>query len=176
MSGHMRRLVAGSALGAALATLAFLVARLSAPGRFELELDVYVLVLGALAVLAAVLATRQSFPLDQGSALAAALDREPRAAIRPPELERLEREVTLGVSTAFDLHYRLRPILREVAEQRLADRHGLRLDRGGREVEALLGQELWELVRPDRRPPQKRYAYGLEPEQLREVVERLEAL
>jgi hypothetical protein len=172
----VKRLLAGSALGAAFATLAFVLARLAAPGRLELELDVYVLVLGALAVFAAVLATRQAFPLDRGSALAAALEREPRAALRPPELERLEREVTLGVSTAFDLHYRLRPTLREVAEQRLADRHGLRLDRGGREVEAALGEELWELLRPDRKSPDKRWTSGLEPEGVRRVVERLEAL
>jgi hypothetical protein len=172
----VKRLLAGSALGAAFATLAFVLARLAAPGRLELELDVYVLVLGALAVFAAVLATRQAFPLNHGSALAAALEREPRAAIRPTELERLEREVTLGVSTAFDLHYRLRPILREVAEQRLADRHGLRLDRGGREVEVALGEELWELVRLDRNPPQQRWKSGIEPEGVGRVVERLEAL
>ncbi len=136
----MKRLLAAFTLGAALATLAFLFALFAAPGRKEIELDVYVLVLGALAVLAAVVATRQALPLDRGSGLAAALEREPRDPLRPPELERLEREVTLGTSTAFDLHYRLRPILREVAEQRLADRRGLRLERGGREVEAALGE------------------------------------
>jgi hypothetical protein len=172
----LKRLLAGAGFGAALATLALLLAIFAAPGRKELELDVYVLVLGALAVFAAVLATRQAFPLDQGSALAVALEREPREPIRPHELERLEREVTLGTSTAFDLHYRLRPILREVAEQRLADRRGLRLERGGREVEAALGEELWELVRPDRKPPERRYARGLRPEAVRRVVERLEAL
>jgi hypothetical protein len=172
----LKRLLAGAGFGAALATLALLLVIFAAPGRKELELDVYVLVLGALAVFAAVLATRQAFPLDQGSALAVALEREPREPIRPHELERLEREVTLGTSTAFDLHYRLRPILREVAEQRLADRRGLRLERGGREVEAALGEELWELVRPDRKPPERRYARGLRPEAVRRVVERLEAL
>jgi hypothetical protein len=161
---------------AAMATLAYVVARLAAPGRHALWLDVYVLVLGAIAVVAAVLATRQAFPLDRGSALAAALEREPREALRPKELERLEREVTLGTSTAFDLHYRLRPILREVAEQRLADRRGLRLDRGGSDVKAALGEELWELVRPDRTPPEKRWAVGLGDDALGRAVERLEAL
>jgi Domain of unknown function (DUF4129) len=165
-----------AALLMVLATIAYAVARLGEPGRRALWLDVYLLVLGAIAVFAAVLATREAFPLDRGSALAAALEREPRDALRPHELERLEREVTLGTSTAFDLHYRLRPILREVAEQRLADRHGLRLDRGGREVEAALGEELWELVRPERKPPEKRWAPGLEDEAVRRVVERLEAL
>jgi hypothetical protein len=172
----VKRLLAAPALLMVLATIAYAVARLGEPGRRALWLDVYLLVLGAIAVFAAVLATREAFPLDRGSALAAALEREPRDALRPHELERLEREVTLGTSTAFDLHYRLRPILREVAEQRLADRHGLRLDRGGREVEAALGEELWELVRPERKPPEKRWAPGLEDEAVRRVVERLEAL
>jgi hypothetical protein len=172
----VKRLLAGVAFGAGLATLALLLTIFAAPGRKELELDVYVLVLGALAVLGAVLATRQAFPLDRGSTLAAALEHDPREPLRPRELERLEREVTLGTSTAFDLHYRLRPILREVAEQRLLDRRGLRLERGGREVEDALGEELWELVRPGRKPPEKRYARGLAPEAVRRVVERLEAV
>ena len=172
----MKRLLPTPTLLMVLATIAYVVARLAEPGRRALWLDVYLLVLGAIAVFAAVLVTRQAFPLDRGSALAAALEREPREPLRPHELERLEREVTLGTSTAFDLHYRLRPILREVAEQRLADRRGLRLDRGGREAEAALGDELWDLVRPDRPPPEKRWAPGLERDGVRRVVERLEAL
>jgi hypothetical protein len=172
----MKRLLAGLVFGAGLSTLALLFARIVEPGRRELEFDVYVLVLGALAVLGAVLATRKAFPADEGSALAAALEREPRRPIRPHELERLEREVTLGTSTAFDLHYRLRPALREIAEQRLADRRGLRLDAGGPEVEDALGAELWELVRPDRQPPVERHARGLDVARLRRIVARLEAL
>ncbi len=172
----MKSLLPGPGLLMVLATIAYVVARFAEPGRRALWLDVYLLVLGAIAVFAAVLATRRAFPLDRGSALAAALEREPPDPLRPPELGRLEREVTLGTSTAFDLHYRLRPRLREVAEQRLADRRGLWLDRGGREVEEALGEELWELVRPDRKPPAKRWTSGLEPAGVRRAVERLEAL
>jgi hypothetical protein len=172
----VKRLLAGLVFSAGLATLALLFARFVEPGRRELELDVYVLVLGSLAVLGAVLATREAFPADGGSALAAALEREPRRPIRPHELERLERELTLANSTAFDVHYRLRPPLREIAEQRLADHRGLRLDAGGTEVEDALGTELWELVRPDREPPLERYARGLDVARLRLIVERLEGL
>jgi hypothetical protein len=172
----VKRLLSGAGFMTLLATLAYVGARAVEPGRRGLWLDVYLLVLGAVAVFAAVLATRQAFPLDRASLLAKALEREPPPALRPQELGRLEREVTLGTSTAFDLHYRLRPILREVAEQRLADRRGLRLARGGREVEAALGEELWELVRPDRRPPEKRWALGLDERALARSVERLEAL
>jgi hypothetical protein len=172
----MKRMVVVWAFGASLATIGLLLARFAAPGRLGLELDVYVLVLGALALLEVVLATREAYPRERRSALAAALELDPPRPLRPPELERLEREVTLGTSTAFDLHYRLRPTLREVALQRLSDSQGLRLDAGGHEVEEALGEELWELVRPDREPPAERYAPGLSRQGVRRVVERLEAL
>jgi hypothetical protein len=157
------------------ATIALVLARFAQPGRFALELDVYILVVGGLALFQVVLATREAYPRAARSALAEALDREPPGPLRPPELERLERELTLGASTAFDLHYRLRPTLREIAGERLANR-GLRLDGGGTEVEQALGEELWELVRPDREPPAARFARGISPDGARRVVERLEAL
>jgi hypothetical protein len=172
----VRRLLAGWLLGATLASLALLFARFIEPGRFSLELDIYVLLLGAMALLGGVIAVREAFPLEAGSALVAALEREPSPPVRPAELERLEREVYLGAATAFDLHFRLRPVLREVAEQRLADYRGLRLDRGGNAVEQALGEELWELLRLDREPPERRHAPGAGVGGVRDAVERLEAL
>jgi hypothetical protein len=171
----MKRLLAALALLSVLATVGLLIAWATAPGRLELELDIYVLVVGGLALLAAVLATRRAFPREGQSALAKALERDPTETLRPPELERLERELTLASSTAFDVHFRLRPTLREIAVERLGVR-GLRLDEGGRAVEEALGEEVWELVRPDREPPARRFDPGLDPEGARRVVERLEAL
>jgi hypothetical protein len=159
----------------ALATVVLVLARLAQPGRFALELDVYILVVGGLALLEVVMATREAYPREARSSLAVALDREPPGPLRPPELERLERELTLGASTAFDLHYRLRPTLRDIAGERLASQ-GLRLDAGGAAVEQALGEELWELVRPDREPPLRRFASGISPAGARRVIERLEAL
>jgi hypothetical protein len=158
-----------------LATIVLVLARLAQPGRFALELDVYILVVGGLALLEVVMATRETYPRAARSSLAEALDREPPGPLRPPELERLERELTLGASTAFDLHYRLRPTLRDIAGERLASQ-GLRLDGGGAAVEQALGEELWELVRPDREPPSRRFASGISPAGARRVIERLEAL
>ena len=169
----MRRTISSTLFVAGLATVALFVFRSVFPGRQELELDVYVLVVGALAVLAAVLAAQREIPVSTTSAVAEALEREPPEALRPPDLERTERLVTLATTTAFDLHYRLRPILREVAEQRLADRRGIRLD-DDPEAEDALGPELWEIVRPDREPPGKRFAPGFEPDSLRAAVARLE--
>jgi hypothetical protein len=158
-----------------LATVALVLARFAQPGRFALELDVYIIVVGGLALFQVVLATREAYPRTARSALAEALDRAPPRPLRPPELERLERELTLASSTAFDLHYRLRPTLREIAGERLASQ-GLRLDGGGAAVEKALGEELWELVRPDREPPARRFASGISPNAVNRLVERLEAL
>lgn len=159
----------------ALASIGLVLARFAQPGRFAVELDVYILVIGGLALFQVVLATREAYPRAARSALAEALDRKPPGPLRPPELERLERELTLGASTAFDLHYRLRPTLREIAGERLASQ-GLRLDHGGVAVEEALGEELWEIVRPDREPPLRRFASGISPDGARRVIERLEAL
>ena len=172
----MKRLLGGAVLGIGLAAIVLVVVHAAAPGWGALELDVFVLVAGAFGVLTAVLATRQAFPSAEGSALAEALERDDREQERPPDLERTERLLTLASTTAFDLHYRLRPILREVAEQRLADRRGLRLDAGGAQVEQALGEELWALVRPDRVAPDRRFEPGAAPDTLERAVERLESI
>jgi hypothetical protein len=168
----VKGLIVAWAIFAVLATLALLLALYLAPGRSELELDVYLLAVGGLALFEIVLATRDAYPVEKRSALSAALEREPASAPRPPEIERFERELTLATASAFDLHARLRPALREVAAMRLTAR-GLRLDEDGEEV---LGEQLWELVRPDRRPPTDRHAPGISPDALRDAIERVEAL
>ena len=172
----MKRLIAGVALGTVIATAALLVVRVIEPGRRELVLDVYVLTVGAMALLAAILATRRAFPVEEGSSLAEALDRQEHPPVRPPDLERTERMLSMAATTAFDLHFRLRPVLREVAEQRLADRRGLRLDSGDPQVEEACGEELWEVVRPDREAPDHRNRLGLDSTALERVVARLEAI
>jgi hypothetical protein len=162
-------------LGALLATVGLLSARNIAPGRRAIELDVYVLVLGVMALPAMISWLRHVAPPERKSRLAAAL--EPRAPELPriPELDRLERELNLGASRDFDLHYRLRPVIREIALGRL-DRRGLRLDSGSEAVRELLGDDLWKLVRPDREPPRDRQAPGPGLAEVRQTVERLERL
>lgn len=147
------------------------------PGRGALELQVCALLAGATVVLAGVLAVRDAFPTARTSALAAARNRrrEPDPH-RPHGLVTMEQLTVLAVATAFDLHYRLRPILREIAGQRLADNRGLRLADGGPRVERALGEELWEVVRPDRPGPESRFGPGLPSQALRRAVERLESI
>jgi hypothetical protein len=168
----LKRLLVGWLIFTGLATIGLLVAHFIAPGRFAIELDVFILAVGGLALVELVILIREAYPLEERSALLSALEHDEVKPSRPPEVERLERELTMATASSFDLHARLRPVLREIATVRLATR-GARLDDDGEEI---LGEELWELVRPGRRPPADRHAAGITPEALREAVEELEAL
>ncbi|MFL5234439.1 MAG: hypothetical protein ACJ76O_13460 [Gaiellaceae bacterium] len=167
----MKRLLAAWLFLAALAAVALGLARLLAPGWFELELDVFILVVGGIALADVVILARDAYPLEGVSGIALALQRDAEGSQRPAQLERLERELTMASASAFDLHARLRPQLREITTMRLAAR-GLRLE----DAEGVLGDELWELVQPDRLPPADRHADGIAPAELRRVVDALEAL
>lgn len=140
----------------------------------ERVIDGYVLFVGSLLLLALVRATRLAGETDEHSIYERALRRRERPPERPRELAKLEREVSLAAGTSFDLHYRLRPVLREVAAHRLATRRGLALDAASPEAAAVLGDEVWEIVRPDRVPPHDRFATGLPLARLRAVLDRLE--
>jgi hypothetical protein len=84
------------------------------------------------------------------------------------EVERLEREVTLGSATAYDLHVRLVPELRQIAQARL--------ERAGRELGPETLGRWWELLRPDRPAPVNRHAPGISPAELRALVSDLERM
>ena len=160
---------------ALLATIVLLVARSIWPGRQELELDVFVLVLGTFGLIVLASEIRRIAPSADESLLEEALEPEP-PEVRPiAELQRLDRELTMGSTRAFDLHYRLRPVLREIASARL-ERRGMVLDSGSPSVQAALGETLWELTAPDREPPHDRLAPGLALEELDRTIARLERL
>jgi hypothetical protein len=93
----------------------------------------------------------------------------------PADLRRLEQTLWFASAREADLHVRLRPVLREIAELRLAAR-GIALDGGDASAREVLGEELWEVVRPDRPAPTDRTAPGLPPEALHALVDRLEAI
>jgi hypothetical protein len=98
------------------------------------------------------------------------------ATARPAQLVRLERLVTTAGTSAAHTHAYLRPILVEIASRRLVAR-GVMLDRmeprAGRE---LLGDALWDIVRPDRPFPEERDRPGVSIEELGAMVDVLERL
>jgi len=147
------------------------------PGRRGVALDVFVLFLGGLALAAAVRATHSASPDVHEPSLVDELD-DPLDVLpeRPAELERLEREVHLSLGSTFYLHHRLRPLLREIATNRLLLRHGIDLDSRPAEAEKLVGAEAWEWLRPDRKEPRDRWAPGPPIEDLTAVVAALERI
>jgi hypothetical protein len=143
-------------------------ASLSQPSIRGIALHAYVLVLGALAMLALVTATSDALPRRARGELEQALA-ERRVLERPlPELERVQREVTLATASAYDFHYRLLPHLRSIARARL-ERRGLQLapEHVGR---------WWHLLRPDRPPPDEHFGGGISERELHALVDDLERI
>jgi len=160
---------------AALPTAVLIAVLVLAPGRTELAVHVYVLVLLA-AALASVVGSIASQVRTGESPFDMALHRPTEENERLPELVRLEREVGLAQASEFDLHHRLRPVLREVAAGLLFVRRGIDLDRQPERAREVLGEATFELVRAEREPPWDRTAPGPTLDELRRVVASLEAL
>jgi hypothetical protein len=95
--------------------------------------------------------------------------------VRTADLERLEVLVGATGLSAAETHAMLRPVLREIASAAL-NRRGVRLAGTPGEARELLGDELWELVRPGRPRPVDGRAPGASLEQLAAMTDRLEAL
>lgn len=172
----MRPIVLRSAFGAFLATTLALGLSIGLPAHRDLVLGVYVLVLGGI-VIGSILAALQESAArtwDETSPLERPPQRPPRSE-QIAELDRLDRVVVLATSGAFDVHHRLRPLVRELAAERLYAQHGVELADQPERARELLGPELWDLVRPDRELG-RRYGPGLAVDEIAPLVERLEAL
>jgi hypothetical protein len=84
------------------------------------------------------------------------------------------RWLVVNATTSGGLHFRVRPAIADLTEARLRDRHGISLSHP--RAPALLGDELWAIVRPDAPAPDDRMAPGLSPSKFRSLLDRLEAL
>ena len=101
--------------------------------------------------------------------------REAGTSMLPAQAERVDRLVRAGVRHAEGVHHQLRPLLTEAVEPVLA-RRGLALDAADPRVREALGDELWELVRPDRPRPPDPWGPGIDRGALDRIAGRLEAL
>jgi hypothetical protein len=93
-----------------------------------------------------------------------------------PDLAAVDRLLSMAVASAEDEYVRLRPLVRDIARQRLADHAGVRIDTALDAAAATLGPEVWDLIRPDRERPPDAHARGIPPERLRAIVEALERI
>jgi hypothetical protein len=174
VSGLVRGTLAPAARALVLPTLCLLAVLAFLPGRLELAIRVYALVVCAVALVLTYAALRRAFPRARPLRPPTRQRKERRTI--PPALTRMEHEVALGHASSFDLHYLLRPRLRALTGELLLARRGIALERDRDRARDTLGDETWELVRDDRPPPDDRLARGLSIQELERVVQSIERL
>lgn len=151
------------AISIAVATIVFVAVAGAGPVRFQTIAAGYALALAAIALAALTGAIRASQQRTQ-SRFHQELTRRPEHPGRPTELIRVSRNLMLARTSAGHAHERLRPLLWSIAEARSP--------RARRE----LGEDVWELVRPDAPPPADRNGPGVPLRRIRAAVDALERL
>jgi hypothetical protein len=172
----IRRVLRAGAPAAILATLVFALALAFHPVTTETAVDGYILAIGGIALLALVGFATERDPESRRSIYDQAIEPREPVAERPQELTRMEREVALGIDSAFYAHFRLRPLLREIADQRLESRFGATVDDPPSDARTSLPEDAWELFEPERVAPRNPHAPGIERARLREIVDALERI
>jgi hypothetical protein len=164
----VRRHLLDLAILLTLSTIACVYLAIAQPGIRSVAIYSYVLIVGALVMLAIVSSFGDAFPRHRRSPFDEALVEKTHRDRAPGQVEQIERAVTLGVATSYDLHLRLLPHLREIAQ--------CRLERTGRTSSPETLGRWWELLRPDRTEPVDRFAVGLPPGELLALVADLERM
>jgi hypothetical protein len=167
----------GSALVLTVASVILLTTAMAVPRYAQASAQIFVIVLGALVIRLLVRAVRVAtsapgpFPFDQ------ALHEPPEQEIpRATEPDRIAFEVGASTYRALELHHRFRRRLRRLAADRLTVEHGVDLDADRDAARSLLGEEAWDLLRPDHEPPEDRFGPGMPIEDSRKIVTAVEDL
>lgn len=172
-----RRTVTGAAVVFAIATVAAIAALILFAQHTSTVLRVYLAVLGLFIGLQAV----RNFAAYtfEGEAATVSRRRPDRRRVPnwPGELFELESRVTLGKVSAFDYQSRLRPLLREMAVQRLAARWNIDLATQPSAARPHVRDSLWAELQDgpvDNRD--LRYVPGPSLARIRDLVADLEAI
>jgi hypothetical protein len=136
----------------------------------------YAYVLALVAVAVASLSSRLARAWPTTAPFERLLPARPAPEARVPQLGSLVDPLSGGDPSAFDLHHRLRPLIREIAAARLARGHGIVLESQPVRAQALVGPRTWELVRPDRPAPLDRLERPWSAQDLDELIAELERL
>jgi hypothetical protein len=158
-----------------LVTLGALFGLFASTGARARVLDAYLVALGGVLMLMLIRTLRTLLAERSPSRFDGALATM-RSAAPPTRGLTLERDVELSRLNEFHFHMRVRPVLREIAALRLRRRYGVELDREPGRARELVPSAAWEVVRPDRPPPQDRLASGPSLASLGQVVSELERL
>src|SRR5262245_33333574 len=101
--------------------------------------------------------------------------RRPADGLPLEQLRQVDKTLTAARASEFGVDRDLRPRFREIAATRLA-RRGVDVARHPEEARAILGEELWDLVRAERPRGSNRAAGGVSTAGLQRVIERLERI
>jgi hypothetical protein len=157
-----------AALALAATAVLFLVIDLGTHRR-GLAVEIYLDLLCGLLLVGVVAAIRRRLPAAR-ELHRRRVPRPVRKAARPQQLEWLERQVGDARDTGYELPYRFRPLVRNIAAAALVREHGVLIDRDPERAESIVGDRIWQLIRPD--DPATR----LPPGGLRALVADLEAI
>ena len=171
----MKRIVVSTIVYAIIGALLAGIAVLIGVDRTDLVLDAYLLYAAGLAALAAARVSRLAFPPPRGT-VPALLAPRPARYVHPESLATTADDVALAQAGGFDVHFRLRPRLRDIAAAGLAMQSGIDLDREPERAREKLSPETWELVRPDRPRPERVGTTGIDTASLAAVVGELERI
>jgi hypothetical protein len=167
----------GSALVLTLVSVVLLTFALAVPGYARASAQIFVIVVGALVIRLLVQTVRVAtsapgpFPFDH------ALQQPPVPEIpRAREPDRIAFEVGAATHRALELHHRFRRRLRRLAADRLAAEHGVDLDADREAARSLLGEDAWDLLRPDHVAPEDRFGPGMPIEDVTRIVTAVEDL
>ena len=152
------------------ATLGLAIALGLGPVSNDRILSAYVLVLAAIALAAVTRIMRSANEVPPPAEFEHALRSRVVVAVRPAELVRVERELTLATSNAWQMQTRLAPMLREIAAAR-----GIDVERRPEAARETLGPETFELLRADA-PPAEQSSAGPTLAEIGTAVTTLERL
>jgi hypothetical protein len=143
--------------------------------RTHLVVDAYLVFIGGLVALAAARIAGRAFPAPR-RIVPGVLRPSPRPYALPESLAIAEDEVALAQADQFNLHFRLRPVLAEIASAGLAAEAGIDLEQDQERARERLSPETWELVRPDRPRPESADMRGVSTASLSAAVADLERI
>jgi hypothetical protein len=176
----MKRVIVSTIAYAIFGALIAILVVLIGVDSTDYVVDAYLVYAGGLVALAASRIARGAFPPPHGT-VPAVVSSSPRRYVHPESLAAMEDDVALAQADRFDLHFRLRPVLREICGAGLAAQSGIELDRQPDRARERLSPATWELVRPDRPRPERTPSGslghgGIDTGSLREIVTELERI
>jgi hypothetical protein len=147
-SGSLLRLLRPWLALLILATLALLMIALVAPGMAPAAARWYLVGVAALATLATLRTIAARFPAYRRARHAPFGPRSRDADEQPQRLREIERLVAYSRWSGTDYDERLRPILYEIASQRLAAYRSVTVEADPAAARSLLGEKIWALIAP----------------------------